>query len=296
MTDAVASDEAAAAVAQTDPVEPAADDAWGDLPRAAAGVVAAPVLSVAGFEGPLDWLLEMARARKLDLARLSILALIEAFAGAMQMAFRRGQADPPVSLARWGDWLLMAASLTELRSRLLLPAHDPEVRTARGQAETLRRQLLSRAQARAAADWLERRPQLGRDVHARGVPEAGSVRTNRSADITDLLRACLVALRLDEPQAEAWRLPPPTLWPIADAIARVQQRLAALPDGSPMTDYLPPTQGNDQTPLRRRAAVASTLIAGLMLAQDGQLSLDQDGTWQPIRLRNSDDKGAASAA
>ena len=81
----------------------------------------------------------------------------------------------------------------------------------------------------------------------------------------------------------AFRLPPPTLWPIADAIARVRQRLAALPDGSPMTDYLPPV-GGGQTPLRHRAAVASTLIAGLMLAQDGKLTLEQDSTWRAIQL------------
>ncbi len=264
MTDAVASDEAAAAVAQTDPVEPAADDAWGNPPRAAPGAVAAPVLSVEGFESPLDWLLEMARARKLDLARLSILALIEAFAGAMQMAFRRGQGDAPVSLSRWGNWLVTAASLTELRSRLLLPAYDPGARATRGQAETLRRQLLSRARIAAAADWLARRPQLGRDVHARGVPEAGSVRTHRSGDITELLRACLVALRLDEQQAEAYRLPPPTRWPIADAIARAAaagraagrqpaERLSAA-DPRERSNSAPPPGGAGQHTHRRADA------------------------------------------
>jgi len=144
VSDAVASDEAAAAVEEMDPVEPAADEAWGDPPRAAAGAVGVPVLSVAGFEGPIDWLLEMARARKLDLTRLLIRALIEAFGNAMEMAFRPGQGDAPVSLPRWGDWLVMVASLTELRSRLLLPAHDPEAKAAQGQAETLRRQLLRR--------------------------------------------------------------------------------------------------------------------------------------------------------
>ena len=307
MTDAVVANEAAAAVVETDPVEdsngPAADDTWGDPPRAAPGVVGAPVLSVEGFEGPLDWLLEMVRAHRIDLARLSIRALIEAFAGAMEVAFHRGEGDAPVSLARWGDWLVMAAQLTELRSKLLLPAHAPGAKAARGQAETLRRQLLSRAHIAAAADWLARRPQLGRDVFARGTPEQAegteatspSAGTDTGGDITALLRACLLVLQLPEPVVAAYRLPPPTLWPIADAIARVLQRLAALPDGSPMTDYLPPTQGNEQTRLRQRAAVASTLIAGLMLAQDGQLKLEQDNTWQVIQLRHSDGKDAASA-
>ena len=109
-----------------------------------------------------------------------------------------------------------------------------------------------------------------------------------SDDLTSLLRACLLVLQLPEPVVTAYRLPPPQLWPIADAIARMQQRLAALPDSSPMTDYLPKIGREGQTPLRHRAAVASTLIAGLMLAQDGKLSLDQDDIWLPIRLRRGE--------
>ena len=74
----------------------------------------------------------------------------------------------------------------------------------------------------------------------------------------------------------AYQLPPPLLlW------------LAALPDGSPMTNYLPPIKREDRTPLRHRAAVASTLIAGLMLALDGKLTLEQNDIWQAIRVRES---------
>ena len=69
---------------------------------------------------------------------------------------------------------------------------------------------------------------------------------------------------------------------------RARQRLAVLSNGHPMTDYLPPTQCSDQTPLRYQAAMASTLVAGLMLAQDGKLTLEQDNTWRPIRVRRGD--------
>src|ERR1700712_4480038 len=123
-------------------------------PLARAGAIGAPVLSVAGFEGPLDWLLEMVRAHRIDLARLSILALVEAFDEAMETAFRPEQGDALVSLPQWGDWLVMATNLAELRSRLLLPENNPEAKAARSQIETLRRQLISREQAGAAADWL----------------------------------------------------------------------------------------------------------------------------------------------
>ena len=137
--------------------------AWEDVPRAASAE-AAPVLSVDGFAGPLDWLLEMAQARKIDLARLSIVALIEAFATAMEAALADRTGERTTELGRWGGWLVMAATLALLRSRLLLPGDTPEARAAEDEAEALRRRLVSRAQVRVAADWLERRPQLGRDV------------------------------------------------------------------------------------------------------------------------------------
>ncbi len=125
---------------------------WEDALRDAASA-SAPVLSVDGFEGPLDFLLEMARAQKIDLALLSIVALVEAFAAALETALARPGAA--ADLARWGDWLVMAANLTLLRSRLLLPADAPEARAARDEAEALRLALLGREEMRAAAGWLE---------------------------------------------------------------------------------------------------------------------------------------------
>jgi len=158
-------------------------------------------------EGPLDWLVEMARTRKLDLARLSILALVEAFAAAMTAALdRQAQGRPAPDLARCADWLTLAADLVRLRSDLLLPSDAPAARAAQAEAEALRRALAGRAEAAAAADWLDRRPQLGRVVFARGRPEAGVPGPAQRAgegtgpaaavagDLTALLRACLVPL------------------------------------------------------------------------------------------------------
>ena len=81
----------------------------------------APVLAVDGFEGPLDWLLDLARTRRIDLARLSIVALVEAFEEALTAALETLDLRPTL-LGRWGDWLVMAADLTLLRSRMLVPA------------------------------------------------------------------------------------------------------------------------------------------------------------------------------
>ena len=270
--------------------------AWQQPPRALPGA-GAPVLSVAGFEGPLDWLLEMVQARRIDLARLSILALIEAFCAAMAAGLADA-AGGSASLARWHDWLVMAATLTQLRARLLLPAAQPGTRAARSEAEALRRQLIERSRMRAAANWLERRPQLGINVFARGTPDPGSTDASTiGGDITDLLRACLLALRVPEQQQAAYRLPPPTPWPMADAIARMRRRLASLPEGGPLQLFLPEIEHDavaDQT--YRRAAVASTLVAGLELARDGELTLQQEQQWLPIQVGQPDDQARAGTA
>ena len=274
------------------------------------------MLAVDGFEGPLDWLLELARARKVDLTRLSILALVEAFAGALEAALRRAPDAPVPDLAQWAAWTVMAAQLAELRSRLLRPADASDARTAQAEAEALRRQWLRRTEMAAAADWLERRPQLGRDVFARGRPEAGQAgpaaglagwqaadatddlsedadapasRVDDTppadgGDLTDLLRACLVALRLP-PHADTHqprRLP---FWSIGDAAARIGRLLQERREDSELGVFLPNVAGNGPgRALHCRAAVAATFVAGLELARGGALTLDQDAPWQPVRL------------
>ena len=146
------------------PAPEAAAESWED-PAHSPPASAAPVLAVDGFEGPLDWLLELARAERIDLRKLSILALVEAFGRALQRALTQG---PRTDLSRWGEWLAMAAQLALLRSRLLLPPEAAERQAAHADAEALRRLLLERDALRRAASWLDRRTQLGRDVFARG--------------------------------------------------------------------------------------------------------------------------------
>ena len=137
--------DVATPVRATDRATEAAIADW-EGPSRMARPDAAPVLAVDGFAGPLDWLLEMVRAQKIDLARLSIAALIEAFARAMTAAL----ADPATArIGHWAAWTVLAANLTELWSRLLLPG---EARAAVDEAETLRRRLLERAWMRAAAE------------------------------------------------------------------------------------------------------------------------------------------------
>lgn len=260
-----------------------AAEAWEAPPRTPPAS-AAPVLAVDGFEGPLDWLLELARAQQLDLAKLSILQLVDAFALALDAALAEQQTIR-ADLARWGEWLVMAATLALLRSRLLLPPDAPAARAAQEEAEALRRRLLERAAIRHAADWLDRRTQLGRDVFGRGGVADAARSGARAADVTDLLRACLVALLVPE-QAEAYALRPLPFWRVGDAVARITRLLEVRPEGGGLGTFLPHVDGEGPArALRCRAAVASTFLAGLELARAGTLKLEQPQPWQDIHVQ-----------
>ena len=128
-------------------------EGWEQPPRFRLNPADAPVLAVDGFEGPLDWLLKLARTRRIDLARLSIVALVEAFEEAMTAALVAPDLLPTL-LGRWGDWLVMAADLTLLRSRLLVPADAAAAQDAQEEAERLRQRLLGRAEIGRVADWV----------------------------------------------------------------------------------------------------------------------------------------------
>ncbi len=242
---------------------------------------AAPVLAVDGFEGPLDWLLEMARAQRVDLAKLSILALVEAFTAALNTALAHEGARQ-VDLSRWGEWLVMAATLALLRSRLMLPKDSPEAEAARDEAEALRRLLLGRAAMQQAAAWLDRKPQLGREVFARGGGTESTTAHARVGDITDLFRACLVVLRVPD-QADSYQPHRSPFWRVTDAVARITRMLAEQPHGGGLGLFVPPV--DRETPereLRCRAALASTFLAGLELAREGRVRVEQERTWQNI--------------
>ena len=102
-------------------------------------------------------------------------------------------------------------------------------------------------------------------------------------DLTDLLRACLVALRLP-PHADAYQPPRLPFWGVGDAAARIGQLLQERREGGELGAFLPKVAATAARPLHCRAAVAATFVAGLELARGGALSLDQDGPWQPVRL------------
>jgi len=233
------------------------------------------VLQLDGYEGPLDLLLELARAQKVDLAKISILALVEQFLAVIEGARK-------IRLELAADWLVMAAWLTWLKSRLLVPAMAaPE--DAETAAETLAARLIDLQAVRAAAAWLGQRPQLGWDEFARGTPE-DLTETDRSRlrlEMSGLLSAYLAARRRAG-AAQKFRPKPMTYFSVQDALARLGRLLGSLPDWSTLESFLPEGLADG---LPRRAAMSATLVAGLELARGGDIQLRQDQNFGPILLR-----------
>ena len=114
--------------------------------------------------------------------------------------------------------------------------------------------------------------------------------------LTELMRACLVALALPNHLANAYQLPPRTPWPVQRSIARICDRLRVLPDGSALTSFLPDLDVETVGSFQKRSALASTLVAGLELARDGRLRLDQAEAWQTILVSRQADEGSRADA
>ena len=133
-------------------------------------------------------------------------------------------------------------------------------------------------------------------VFARGGTAATS-HAGRGGDLTDLLRACLVALQVPPDQAADILPRPPRLWAASDAIRLMRERLAGRAGATPLSDFLPPLA--DTAPhraLRHRAALASTLVAGLELAREARLTLEQDAPWATIQVTGRTAHPATAAA
>jgi segregation and condensation protein A len=245
----------------------------------------AVLVQLDGFEGPLDLLLDLARAQKVDLARVSVVALADQYLAALEAIGAGG----PLPLERAADWLVMAAWLTWLKSRLLLPADPAEARGAATAAQLLTDRIGALQQIRTLADWLGAQPQLGRDTWT-AAPEPVAADAIHS-DLAQLMLAYLGQFRRVRGRGgrtsadAAWRPAPPPLWTVADALAHIQQVLTATPAGGPLDRFLPPSDpAHPMPPQQRRAVLASTLVAALELARDARLGLEQTVPFGEVRL------------
>lgn len=239
------------------------------------------VVDLEGFEGPLDLLLAMARLQKVDLSRISILALAEQY-----LSFIAEAGKLRLELA--ADYLVMAAWLAYLKSRLLLPKESKNEAEPSGEelAQRLSFRLMRLEAMREAAARLMTRSRLGRDVFARGMPEGmRTVReTTYTAQIYDLLKA--YAEQRSRTVKRVHVVKARTVWSIKDA----RQRLEALVGESTgnwvqldlfLERYLP-------APDASRTVLASSFGATLEMAREGIVEIRQDAPFAPIYMRKKD--------
>jgi segregation and condensation protein A len=237
------------------------------------------VVDVDGYEGPLDLLLTLARTQKVDLRQISVLQLAEQY-----LAFVEQAKALRIELA--ADYLVMAAWLAFLKSRLLLPP-DPDEDEPSGEdlAAHLAFQLERLEAMREAAAKLMARDRLGRDVFARGLPErVERVRRVRySATLMDLMQAYARIRTRDE--FRPYVMDRENVYTMEMALERLRGLIGFAGEWTDLTSYLP--AGWDVEPSRRRAATAATFAATLELAKEGRLHLRQSDTFGPIQLRRA---------
>jgi segregation and condensation protein A len=261
------------------------------LPDAAKGIAVRGehglLLDIDGYEGPMDVLLELARKQKVDLIQVSILQLVRQYLGFIEQA-------KALNLELAAEYLVMAAWLAYLKSRLLLPKQDDdEELSAEEMAEALQFQLRRLEAMRKVGADLMARPQLGQDVFARGTPEGLGLRTSMrwNVQMFDLLKA-YGDIRERSEKTE-YDLPVFKLMSMDAAMDRMVKMLGALPKKgirsvwTTLESFVP----DDITDrLYRRSALASSFTAGLEMAKQGALEIKQDGLFRPIYMRATGEK------
>lgn len=235
------------------------------------------VVDIDGYEGPLDLLLGLARTQKVDLANIAILPLTEQY-----LAYIEEARDLKLELA--ADYLVMAAWLAFLKSKLLLPREDDEEDGPTG--DELAAMLAFRLQRlnamRQAAASLINGKRLGRDVFQRGMPEGVRVfrESKYTAEVIDLLKA--YARQRQAGVETKVTIKKRNTWSIREARDRLEGLLGFSFDWAPLDHYL--TQF--LAPVEERVtAIASTFSATLEMAREGQLEIRQDNPFTPLYVR-----------
>lgn len=244
----------------------------------APGAADAFIVDVEGFEGPLDLLLALARTQKVDISKIAILPLVEQYLDFIAQA-------QSLKLELAADYLVMAAWLAFLKSKLLIPREkeDPQTQSAEEMAQRLAFRLMRLEAMRTAAARLMTRKRLGRDVFSRGAPEA--VRTVKettwTAEVYDLLKAYAEQRRRTIKVVHVVRAR--KVWSIKDARQRLERLVGASAGDWTQLDlfleqYLP--HGEEE-----RTALASSFGATLEMAREGLVELRQDEPFGPIYMR-----------
>jgi segregation and condensation protein A len=235
------------------------------------------IVDVDGYEGPLDLLLTMARTQKVDLRKVSVLGLAEQY-----LAFVEKARHLRLELA--ADYLVMAAWLAFLKSRLLLPP-DPSEDGPSGEelAAHLAFQLERLQAMRDVAARLMGRDQLGRDFFARGIPEdvARTRRITYTATLMDLMQAYARIRTRDE--FRPFVMDRDAVMTLEQALERMRGLIGYAGEWTDLSSYIP--EGWEIDPARRRSATAATFAATLQLAKEGQIDMRQGEIFAPIQIR-----------
>lgn len=235
------------------------------------------IVDLEGYEGPLHVLLALARAQKVDLLQLSVATLADQYLAFVQEARRR----------RFGlaaDYLVMAAWLAYLKSRLLLPRTE-KVRDeppAEEMAAALAFRLQKLDAMRRAVDALQGRPRLGVEVFTRGQPEAATVVSSTAlrSSLHELLGAYVG--RRTRAAERRYRPTAPVVYPLDDARDRLRRLLPELKAWTPLGSVAPPTRAAGPS---GASCMASTLSAGLELVKEGRLEARQLAAFDEVYLR-----------
>ena len=245
------------------------------------------MIDVEGFEGPLDLLLTLARQQKVDLAKISILALADQYLAFIEEARK-------LRLEIAADYLVMAAWLAYLKSRLLLPEqHEPDGMSAEDMATALAQRLRRLEAIRQVAEQLLNRPQLGREVFARGQPEpvAEIKRPEWTATLYDLLSAYAVQR---QKQARAYvRVPKRTVWSLAEARHALERLIGGATDWCRLDEYLIAYMVE---PALAATVRASSFAATLELVREGRVQVHQHAAFAPLYVRKRPENEAGNAA
>jgi segregation and condensation protein A len=238
------------------------------------------VIDVEGFEGPLDLLLMLARQQKVDLAKISILALADQYLAFIEEARK-------LRLEIAADYLVMAAWLAYLKSRLLLPEqHEPDGLSAEEMATALAQRLRRLEAIRQVAEQLLNRPQLGREVFARGQPEpiAEIKRPEWTATLYDLLSAYAVQR---QKQARSFvRVRKRTVWSLAEAREALERLIGGATDWRALDEYLIAYMVE---PSLAATVRASSFAATLELVREGRVQVHQQAAFAPLYVRKRPD-------
>ncbi|MCF6443534.1 ScpA family protein [Nereida sp. MMG025] len=239
------------------------------------------IIDVDGFEGPLDLLLTLSRTQKVDLRKISVLQLAEQYLAFIEKA-------KALRLELAADYLVMAAWLAFLKSRLLLPP-DPAEEGPSGEelAAHLAFQLERLAAMRDAAAKLMARDQKGRDFFVRGLPEdvARVRKITYTATLMDLMQGYARIKTKDE--FRPFVMDREAVMTLEQALERMRSLIGYAGEWTDLTSYLP--EGWELDPKKRRSATAANFAASLELAKAGKISIRQGEIFAPIQIKKRDD-------